>query len=186
MELIAHLSSLSGSKILYASNALRLHFRTSALASVAVVRMTASMSSARETVSRSGGLKQFMHASTSSVAMSLRESDLSDTELRKCGRRSGDWTCSTMAMRHAFDLETKTLLDLAQPCNRFGTKNEINGSNALLRHVARVVTSSAACPDRRDRSDSNALLMGRASSFTEDTNSGKRFGDVPFVIASRY
>ena len=73
----AYLSTLAGSKILYASNTCLLTLRTSALASVAVNLIASSISLARASLSRSGGLKHCTHARRLSIAIKRRVTDFS-------------------------------------------------------------------------------------------------------------
>ncbi len=73
----AYLSTLAGSKILYASNTCLLTLRTSALASVAVSLIAPSISLARASLSRSGGLKHCTHARRLSIAIKRRVTDFS-------------------------------------------------------------------------------------------------------------
>jgi len=73
----AYLSTLEGSRILYASNTRLLTLRTSALASVAVSLIAFSISLARASLSRSGGLKHWTHARRLSIAINRRVTDFS-------------------------------------------------------------------------------------------------------------
>jgi hypothetical protein len=73
----AYLSTLAGSKILYASNTFLLTLRTSALASVAVSLIASSISLARASLSRSGGLKHCTHERRLSIAIKRRVMDFS-------------------------------------------------------------------------------------------------------------
>lgn len=79
----AYLSTLPGNRTLYASKIFLLTFLTSAFASLAVARIMASMSRARASFSRSGGLKQFIHVSMPSAAVSLKDVDLSLIDCEK-------------------------------------------------------------------------------------------------------
>lgn len=82
----AKVSTLAGSRILYASKTLLLTLRTSALASVAVNLIALSMSFARASFSRSGGLKDRTQARTLSIAIRRRVADLSRRGSTKYGR----------------------------------------------------------------------------------------------------
>jgi hypothetical protein len=79
----AYLSTLAGSKILYASNTCLLTLRTSALASVAVSLIAPSISLARASLSRSGGLKHCTHARRLSIAIKRRVTDFSRRARKK-------------------------------------------------------------------------------------------------------
>lgn len=79
----AHVSNLLGRSSLYASKTFLLTFLMSAFASLAVARIIASISLARASFSRSGGLKQFMQASVDSTTASRNETDLSATSCNK-------------------------------------------------------------------------------------------------------
>lgn len=71
------LSTRLGRSCLYASNIFFAIFLTSALASVAVRRIVPSISRARGSLSRSGGLKPLRQASVASAAAKRRDTDLS-------------------------------------------------------------------------------------------------------------
>lgn len=92
------LSTLFGSKILYAENICLLSFLTSGLASLVVPRMIASMALALVSFSKSGGLQQFKHARVPSAATSLKEEDLSLINCKKKWRKEGSWVAWIMDM----------------------------------------------------------------------------------------
>jgi hypothetical protein len=104
------LSTLQGSRSLYASKTLLLALRISALASRDATRIIASISCARNSFSKSGGLKQFMQFKVASTATKRREEDLSFAETSRYGRIDGSCVDSIMVNMQIRERLTKTLL----------------------------------------------------------------------------
>lgn len=159
----AHLSIRSGSSCWYASNTLRLTFRTSTLASRAVILMIASTSFARDSLSISGGLKQFRHRKIPSVAERRSTADLSLTASARYGMIWGRQVPSIMDNRHVCARLLKTLFGREHRDSTEGRKMDNNGSKSVPRPWATAETSSKASAESLVRSDIMAEFNGRES-----------------------
>jgi hypothetical protein len=123
--------------------------------------MIASISRARVSFSKSGGLKQFMHIKVPSAATSLRDTDFSLMEDKKYERIEGSCVASTRVKIQALERVTTTLFVRLHKVRRTGRKMGTSGSNPDPSPDANTLTSSMAAPDSRVRSEFMAFVRGR-------------------------
>lgn len=121
----------------------------------------ASISRARASFSKSGGLKQFMHIRVPSAAISLSDADFSLIESKKYGRMEGSCVASTMVKMQVLARAMTTLFVRPHRARRTGKKIGRSGSNPAPSPDARTLTRSMATPESRVLSEFMAFVRGR-------------------------
>lgn len=123
--------------------------------------MIASISRARGSFSRSGGLKLFRHARVHSAVAKRKDTDLSVIDSEKYVNMEVEVVCSTMARSDALARVTNTLFDRVHIARRVGKKRGRRGSNDCRNSEERVVIKSIATAESLLRSELMAELSGR-------------------------
>lgn len=146
---------------MYDSNIFLLIFRTSGLASRAVPRIIASISRARASFSRSGGLHEFRQVKVPSATISLSVAALSLIFCTKKGRTEASWVDSIMVKIALRARLMTTLFVLPQTISKLGIKSGISCSKSCPSPFATEDSMSRAVPHSRVRSEFMALVIGR-------------------------